>query len=123
MPIYIYQNPKTEEHIEVVQRMKDEHIYVDKNGLEWNRVWFVPNASIDENINIDSANDFVNKTEGKNYTMGEAWDRSRELSEKRKGKYGYDPVKKQRFNDYRKACKKRGGKEKPHPLEGSESIY
>ena len=24
MPIYIYQNPKTKEHIEVVQRMKDK---------------------------------------------------------------------------------------------------
>ena len=56
-------------------------------------------------------------------TLGDAWDKSRELSEKRKSKYGYDPVKKKRFQDYRDACKKRGGKEKPHPFEGSESIY
>lgn len=123
MPIYIYQNPKTEEYIEVVQSMKDEHVYVDENDLEWSRVWFVPNASIDENINIDSASNFDSSLEGKNYTMGDAWDKSRELSEKRKSKYGYDPVKKQRFDDYKKACKERGGTEKSHPFEGSESIY
>ena len=32
-------------------------------------------------------------------TVGELWDRSRELSEKRKDKLGYDPVKKKYLDD------------------------
>ena len=35
MPVYIYKNPKTEETIEVIQSMSEDHIYVDKNGLKW----------------------------------------------------------------------------------------
>ena len=61
MPVYIFQNPETDEYVEVVQKMKDEHVYVDKDGLEWNRVWFVPNASVDTEINLDSARDFSEK--------------------------------------------------------------
>ena len=33
MPIYVYQNPDTEEYIEVLQGMNDDHIYVDDKGI------------------------------------------------------------------------------------------
>ena len=41
MPIYIYQNPITEEVIEVVQSMSEDHIYFDESGLKWKRVFVV----------------------------------------------------------------------------------
>ena len=39
MPIYEYRNPETGETIEVVQKMNDSHIYIDYDGLEWERVY------------------------------------------------------------------------------------
>ena len=50
MPIYSFINPDTGEEIELVQSMKEPHVYVDENGLEWKRVWSLPNAAIDAEI-------------------------------------------------------------------------
>ena len=47
MPEYTYKNPITKEEISVIQSMKEDHIYRDKNGTLWDRVFFAPQASID----------------------------------------------------------------------------
>ena len=39
MPFYIFINPDTQEEIEVQQRMTEPHVYIDENGLEWQRVF------------------------------------------------------------------------------------
>ena len=39
MPTYAFQHPDTQVVIEVTQSMTEKHIYVDKNGLEWKRIW------------------------------------------------------------------------------------
>ena len=39
MPLYVFKHPKTGEQIEIVQKMDEEHIYIDKNGLKWERIW------------------------------------------------------------------------------------
>lgn len=108
MPIYVYQNPNTEEYIEVFQGMNDEHKYVDESGLEWKRVFIAPNAAIDLDANPFDKQSFVDKTSNAG-TMGDLWDRSKEMSDKRAAQCGgVDPYKKQYFKDY--SSKRKGAK-------------
>ena len=110
MPIYGYKNPETDEVIEVTQSMKDEHVYVDENGLKWGRVWESPNASIDTQIDPFDIGKVLDKT-NKKQTIGEMWDHSAELSERRAAKTGgEDPVRAKYLKDY---SKKRKGKRHP----------
>jgi len=104
MPTYIYQNPKTEEIIEVIQTMNEEHKFF-KNGIEWKRVFINPKVSIDTQINPHSEKDFHEKLKSKNYSLGDLWDKSKELSEQREKVLGKDPVKEKTINDYEKKTK------------------
>ena len=45
MPQYAYQNSETGEIVEIFQKMSDEHVYFDENGLKWNRL-FTPHATL-----------------------------------------------------------------------------
>ena len=112
MPRYLFQHPKTEETIEVTQGMKEEHVYIDESGIKWNRVFTKPHAAIKNNlINADtSEQDFVRKTSEKNYSLGEMWDLSAELSQKRKRVHGNDPIKEKEKKKY----EQRTGKKHPH---------
>lgn len=85
--IYVYEHPETGEREEVSQGMNDEHTYV-KDGIKWNRVFLVPNASIDTKLDPFSSKDFAAKTSGKKGTVGDLLDRSREMAERRKDKDG-----------------------------------
>tara|TARA_Y100000588_G_C13746790_1_gene708002 strand:- start:251 stop:598 length:348 start_codon:yes stop_codon:yes gene_type:complete len=111
MPIYEYIHPDTGETIEVVQKMNDTHVYIDEKGIEWKRLFSVPNAAIDtaHYINPDSKKDFLKATEKFGMTAGEMMDLSKELHSKREDKHGLDPVKQKTVTDYEK---KTG---KPHP--------
>ena len=100
MPVYSFRHPGTEIIIEEVQKMNDPHVYVDENGVEWERVFAAPNTSIDTKIDGCSSQDFVDKTRGKGMTMGQLWDESAAASEKRESKLGHDPVKKEFFKKY-----------------------
>jgi hypothetical protein len=110
MPVYLFSNPKNPREVkEVVMSVNDEHVYI-QNGIKWDRVFTVPTASIDTEINENNSGDFVEKTKKKNYSIGDLWDKSAELSAKREKTIGRDPVKEKAANDY----KKRTGKEHPH---------
>ena len=111
MPIYLYQNPKTDEVIEIVQKMSEPHEYTDDDGLKWERVWTNPTASIDTKIDPWNKNQFLEKTKATGKaTMGDIWDRSQELSRKRAEKNdGVDPVRKKYEKSY---SKERKGKRK-----------
>lgn len=113
MPIYLYENPKTKEVKEVLQGMNDVHEY-SENGVKWNRIFTKPTASIDTQLNPNSAADFVNSTKNKNYSIGDLWDKSAELSEKRGGKE--DKLKQKALDDY----KKKTGKH--HPSENKTGV-
>mgnify|MGYP001601339371 CR=1 FL=1 len=90
--VYIFENPETGEVTEVVQTFDEPHVY-SRDGVKWNRVWTAPNAAIDSRIDpFDSAR-FVDKTANGKLRLGDLWDQSRDLSEKRKDKLGYDPIK------------------------------
>ena len=110
MPIYIFSHPVSGETIEVVQSVNDEHVYIDSNGVSWNRIFTVPTASTNTQIDALSASDFVNKTSNKKETLGDIFDRSKEASEKRKEKMGHDPIKKKYWEDW---SKKRKGRKHP----------
>ena len=111
MPLYIFQHPKTKETKEVLQSMKHDHTYVDEKGVEWNRVWVNPHASIDTQIDPWSSKDFVAKTENKGGTVGDLWDKSKELTRKRAQENGgVDPVKVKSDKDY---SKERNGMKRP----------
>jgi len=99
MPIYLFENPKTKEIIEIFQNMKDDHIFFDKDGLEFKRVFTSPNYSIDSKIDPFSSKDFAEKTRNKKGTIGDLLNKSKELSDKRGGESN-DPVLKQYLSSY-----------------------
>lgn len=116
MPIYLYNNPKTNETVEVFQSMSEKHEYFDKEGLKWDRVFTMPQASFDSQIKDPfNSKEFAEKGSNKKATLGDWYDQSAELSEKRKEKYGKDPIKEQYFDKYKKD---RNGKE--HYLQKQE---
>lgn len=119
MPLYTYENPKTGETIDVLQGMNDEHTYIDENGLEWKRVFQIPNAAVDSQIDANNPLAFVDATKNKKGTYGDLLDKSAELSEKRAKEYGgKDPVKEKFLSDY---SKKSGGKKHLSQMKNYES--
>jgi hypothetical protein len=115
MPIYLYQNPKTREIKEIIQSVHDLHEYYEDN-IKWNRVFTVPEVNTQDKLSVDSnAKDFDRITGKKKGSIGDLWDQSKELSEKRKKIYGKDPVKEKYFKDW---SKKRKGK--LHPKSSSD---
>ena len=109
MPIYTYKHPDQEKYTEEVQGMNDKHVYFDSEGLEWKRVFTVPNASIDSQIDPHSSKDFVNKTANKKGSMGDIMDYSKDLSYQRAEKNGgIDPIKENYYKDY--SSKRNGAK-------------
>ena len=89
--------------------MNDKKFYIDDNGLEWRRVFTVPQASIDSDIDPNNREEFARRA-AKYSTVGDLADKSKELSEKRKSKEGYDPLEQKFFKDY---ADSRGGKKHP----------
>lgn len=108
MPIYIYQNPKTEEIKELCQSVHDIHEYIDESGLKWNRIFTAPELNTDGTLRANcTEKEFAEFTKKKKGTVGDLWDRSKELSEKRKKIFGKDPVKEKYKIDW---SEKRKGK-------------
>lgn len=94
--IYVFRHPERDEVIEVCQKMEEDHIYIDEEGVQWQRVFSAPNMSMDTKIDPFSSKQFVEKTKGAG-TMGELWDRAQEMSDKRAEKIGAaDPIRKKK---------------------------
>lgn len=110
MPIYLFKNPKNGKVISVFQQMNEEHVY-SEDGIKYERVFTIPNAQIDSASNVDSSEKFIEKTGKMKGTLGEIWDYSQELSNKRAEKNGgIDPVRQKAEEKYSK--KRRGMKYK-----------
>jgi len=106
MPIYIYQHPKLEKYIELIQSVHDNHEYIDEHGVKWNRIFTPPELNTGGSLKTNcTAKEFSDFTKNHKGTIGDLWDRSAELSEKRKKIYGEDPVKKQYKNSWKKKRK------------------
>ena len=112
MPEYLFENPKTGEIISVIQGIDEEHAYSEE-GKEFSRVFTIPNASIDSSPDPFSSQRFGEKTKNMKGSMGDMWDYSKELSQKRKEIVGgEDPVRKKAEKDYSKKRKGMKYKEK-----------
>lgn len=105
MPIYLYEHPKTKEVKEIIQTMSEDHKYFE-DGVEWKRIFVNPTVAIDTKIDPNNARDFVEKTKKKNMSIGNMWEESARLSEKRGGD-GNDPVKQKAIDAYEKKTKKK----------------
>lgn len=111
MPLYTYIHPETEETIDVVQSVHDDHVYIDKNGIEWKRVFTVPEVNTNGTLKAETTDkQFSEYTKNQKGSIGDLWDRSSELSEKRKKVYGKDPVKNKYYENW---SKKRKGRVHP----------
>jgi hypothetical protein len=120
MPLYIFQNPETEEFREILQGMNEPHVF-EEDGVQWKRVFTVPTASIDTKIDPFSQRQFVEKTGNKKGTIGNMMDLSSELSQKREQMHGKeDPVKRKHFSDYEKKVGKKHVADKPKFIETSK---
>ena len=112
MPMYIFENPNTGECIEIFFHMNDDKVYIDEQGLEWNRVFTSSQISSNSMDPWDN-NSFVNQTKNMKGTVGDLLDASNEMSEKRaESNGGVDPVKEKYFKKYSES--RRGAK---HPDE------
>ncbi len=89
-PIYQYINDETGEEIELLQSVNQEHKYV-LDGVEWRRVFTVPQILTDTKLDPFSARDFANKT-SKSGTVGDVWDLAKEMKERRIEKEGRDEI-------------------------------
>ena len=117
MPQYSYRNPKTGKTKDVFQTMNEEHSY-SEGGVVWERVWTVPQAAVDANIDPFNQNAFIDKVGAQKGSMGDCYDRSAELSAKRAEKRGgSDPIKEKYYEAYKN---KRRGTE--HPLQIKERV-
>lgn len=115
MPLYLFKNPKTGSVVQVFQFMNENHEY-SENGIEFERVYTIPNAQI--NCKIDSAEKFVEKTGNMKGTLGEIWDYSQELSNKRANENGgVDPIRQKAEQKYSKKRKGMKYKSKVNPSE------
>jgi hypothetical protein len=103
MPNYLFCHPKTGEIVEVFQNCNEAHEF-SRDGVKWNRVWTVPNAGIDTNIDPFDKRKFIDKTYQGKVKLGDMWAMSAEMSEKRKQKLGTkaDPVKEEYKKQYSK---------------------
>ena len=79
MPEYLFENPETGEVISVIQGIDEEHTY-SEDGVLFDRVFTVPNASIDSDVDPFSAQQFNEKTKNMKGTMGDMWDYSKAVS-------------------------------------------
>ena len=84
MPLYTFEHPETEETRDIFFKMNDEKKFVDDNGVEWRRVFYPPTFAFDTMIDPHDEKAFARKTE-KGGTVGELFDISKEMSERRGG--------------------------------------
>tara|TARA_A100001201_G_scaffold42349_2_gene43188 strand:- start:877 stop:1257 length:381 start_codon:yes stop_codon:yes gene_type:complete len=117
VPIYVYKHPEEELYEEVLQGMNDPHVF-SKDGVEWQRVFLSPNASISSNSDPFNSNAFLDKTANMKGTVGDMMDYSAELSEKRAEKSGgVDPIRKKHFDNYEKSVGKKHLNDTPKSFE------
>lgn len=107
MPLYLFKDPNSEEIKEVFFGMNDEKKYIDKDGVEWQRTYSLPELKTEPSIDPWNNSDFVNKTANMKGTVGDLLDKSSELSEQRADQNGgVDPLKEKYYKNY---SKQRGG--------------
>jgi len=101
MPIYLYQDDRNGKVYEVFQSMNQKHEAFTEDGYKLKRIFLKPNAAIDTKCDPYSASDFKKATAKKD-KLGAIFDRSKELSQKRKDKDGVDHVQQKYYKNWSK---------------------
>jgi len=104
MPYYLFEFKNKVK--EIFFHMNDKKEYIDEKGNKWTRIFSNPLASVDTKINPFDEKDFVNKTAKKGMTIGQMWDESAQLSEKRQQILGKDNIREQAEQKYFEKTKK-----------------
>jgi len=119
MPQYTFLNEETGQTIDVIMSMDENHIYIDNDGKEWSRVFYVPQTSVKDKLPT-SEQEFAEYSKKRKGNIGDLTDLSRDLSEKREKESidGTDPVAKEYLKDWKKSRRK-GAK---HSIEQSKSF-
>jgi len=103
MPFYTFSNPNSGETIDIFFHMNDEKVYIDDNGVTWNREYYSPELNMTGKTDPWDSKQFVEKTGKTQGTVGDLLDRSAELSKERASQNGgVDPVKEKYYNNYTK---------------------
>lgn len=99
---YDFQCPRTGRVITLYQSMGEEHKFVDDEGVEWNRIFYKPNAIIDSIYNIDPRDKrkFVERTGRHKGKLKDIYQLSAELSERRADRDGFDVIKERCMDNY-----------------------
>lgn len=106
--------------VSVIQKMRDPHIYKE-NEKEFERIWQIPRAAKDTRWNSLDSKDFINKTREKKGSLGDLWNKSKELSEIREKECGKDFVKEKTREQIRK---QRGGGILPcEVIENKDKVF
>lgn len=116
--IYLFENPRTGERKDTSLGIEEEKVY-EENGERWNRVFTVPGVYIPNmnRVNPHSQQDFMRRTDKADVTVGDMWDLSGEMSEKRAESMGEDPI---RAKHDREESKLRKGKKRAKKLSDVE---
>jgi hypothetical protein len=113
MPLYTFVNPDdTEVTQDIFFAMADAPSIgsiVTFEGVKWKRIAVKPQASFDTKCDPNSVDDFLKVTHKRN-SIGDMFDRSKELSMKRQEKEGVDTVQQGYLQDY---SRRRRGKKHP----------
>ena len=81
--------------------MNDDKKYIDESGVEWKRIYSLPQLSTESSFDPWNNNDFVNKSANMKGSVGDLLDKSAELSAKRaESNGGIDPLKQNYFKKY-----------------------
>ena len=104
-----------------MQTMNEKHEYIDDSNVTWNRVFESPNATIDSFAKLNPLDNrgFIKQTAKVGMTVGDMWDESKRLSERRTALFGKDPVK----EGVEKAYEKRTGKKHPHAKTPTSKLF
>lgn len=106
MPVYDFHHAETNHTISVLVPLTatdKERAQQVQDGKVYKRVYAAPLAAKDLNPKDGTLSDYRRTTGEKNLTVGEAWEASREMSERRAAQHGgKDPVKEQFYRDYEK---------------------
>ncbi len=98
MPQYLFTNGK--ETKEIFFHMNDDKKY-SENGEKWNRLYTIPTSSIDANIDPFDSKGFVESSGKKKGSLGDLFNKSAELSEKRAKITGRDDLKENYYKKYK----------------------
>jgi hypothetical protein len=65
MPEYLYQHPKTEKIVSIIQSVHDKHEYIDDKNIKWNRIFTAPELNTEGTLKADCSarqfSEFVGK--------------------------------------------------------------